>query len=540
VLQDLSYGYDPAGNVLTLSNAVSGQSETFGYDELDRLIEATGPYCGGSGCTKTYAYDELGNILQKDGLAYTYGQNGAGPHAVTSLSDGSTMNYDANGCMTQQVRGGISWGYVYDREKRLVAVRRNAVLRARYEYDANGGRVKTTVYQASMPTGYSSSGFGTPQGEIVTHFVRGLHERIVDTGVTARHVYVGPLRVVSVASDGRTRYAHGDHLGGTNVTTDETGQERERIEYAPFGQVVAHSISGGSTEEAYFQYTGHRFDEESDLLFMEARYYDPRLGRFLTPDSLVPDVTNPQALNRYTYVLNGPFKYVDPSGHAPEDVIEFVARRMDRAKGAVSGSFAAVVRAGAELGEAVLDGTMAFGRASADFARGVVLGEGAVGSGESPNASVLAGQVLGGEVPLGDARDIAIAGYRAVTGEGDWSDVGWNAAGVIPFVGNTLKTTGRSADVAEALARGGGRRMDDLGTIFVDPKGNAIPTPKGGGISGSPDGRFIQARDAAGSPTGVGIDGPHKAHPDPRAQAPHSHVPGVTNKDGTPWLPIKD
>jgi hypothetical protein len=179
---------------------------------------------------------------------------------------------------------------------------------------------------------------------------------------------------------------------------------------------------------------------------------------------------------------------------------------------------------------------MAFGRASADFARGVVLGEGAVGSGESPNASVLAGQVLGGEVPLGDARDIAIAGYRAVTGEGEWSDVGWNAAGVIPFVGGTLKSTGRTADVAGALAaRGGGRGADDLGTIFVDPKGNAIPTPKGGSITGSPDGRYIQARDAAGDLTGVRIDGPHGP-----GQRPHAHVPGVTTPSGDPHLPIKE
>jgi hypothetical protein len=81
----------------------------------------------------------------------------------------------------------------------------------------------------------------------------------------------------------------------------------------------------------------------------------------------------------------------------------------------------------------------------------------------------------------------------------------------------------------------------NLGTIFVDPKGNAIPTPKGGSITGSLDGRIIQARDAAGKPTEVRIDGPHNpaTHPDPRAQASHGQVPSVTNPDGNPWLPIK-
>jgi hypothetical protein len=76
--------------------------------------------------------------------------------------------------------------------------------------------------------------------------------------------------------------------------------------------------------------------------------------------------------------------------------------------------------------------------------------------------------------------------------------------------------------------------------IVVVPKGNAIPLKPGEYVTGSPDGRFIQVRDASGNPTGLRIYGPHKpaSHPDPRAQVPHAHVPGVTNPDGTPWLPV--
>jgi hypothetical protein len=90
-------------------------------------------------------------------------------------------------------------------------------------------------------------------------------------------------------------------------------------------------------------------------------------------------------------------------------------------------------------------------------------------------------------------------------------------------------------------ARGNPGPVGGQGTFYVDRKGNVIPTPPGGGIQGSPDGRFIQAKDASGNSTGVRIDGPHHPakHSDPRALAPHGHVPGVTNPDGTPWLPIK-
>ena len=95
-----------------------------------------------------------------------------------------------------------------------------------------------------------------------------------------------------------------------------------------------------------------------------------------------------------------------------------------------------------------------------------------------------------------------------------------------------LKATG--GDTASAM------QAPEHGTFYADPNGNVVPTPPGGGATSSPDGRFVQARDAAGNPTGVRIDGPHKpaSHPDPRAQQPHGHVPGVRNPDGTPWLPI--
>jgi RHS repeat-associated protein len=54
------------------------------------------------------------------------------------------------------------------------------------------------------------------------------------------------------------------------------------------------------------------------LIDFNARFYSPTLGRFIQPDSIVPDLTNSQAWNRYSYVLNSPIKYVDPSGHIPE------------------------------------------------------------------------------------------------------------------------------------------------------------------------------------------------------------------------------
>lgn len=81
------------------------------------------------------------------------------------------------------------------------------------------------------------------------------------------------------------------------------------------------------------------------------------------------------------------------------------------------------------------------------------------------------------------------------------------------------------------------------GEIYVgDAEGNIIPVPAGYQLGGSKDGKCIQQKDKDGKQTGIRKDG--KGHPaspiheDPRSQDPHAHVPGVTNSDGTPWLPI--
>jgi len=63
-------------------------------------------------------------------------------------------------------------------------------------------------------------------------------------------------------------------------------------------------------------YTGQNYDVEAGLYYYNSRYYNPQLGRFIQPDTMIPDPTNLQAYNRYSYVSNNPLKYTDPSGHS--------------------------------------------------------------------------------------------------------------------------------------------------------------------------------------------------------------------------------
>src|SRR6185295_6834750 len=98
------------------------------------------------------------------------------------------------------------------------------------------------------------------------------------------------------------------------VTNGTTGAQEERIDYYPFGE---HWQDTGSVNVPY-KYTGQELDASTGLYFYKSRYYDARLGRFIQPDTIVPDMYNPASWNRYGYARNNPLKYMDPTGHSEE------------------------------------------------------------------------------------------------------------------------------------------------------------------------------------------------------------------------------
>ena len=95
--------------------------------------------------------------------------------------------------------------------------------------------------------------------------------------------------------------------------TDDEGNEISSIDYYPYGDCRKSQpeIDNFPTDKLF---TSQRYDD-TGLYYYGARYYDPSIGRFISPDTIIPDPMNPQAFNRYSYCLNNPLKYVDPSGH---------------------------------------------------------------------------------------------------------------------------------------------------------------------------------------------------------------------------------
>ena len=101
-----------------------------------------------------------------------------------------------------------------------------------------------------------------------------------------------------------------DQLGSTTIITDASGNEIENIAYNSFGQTIKQI----GNDYAHYSYTGQEYDSEIGIYHLGERLYAPSMGRFVTPDPTVPDAADPQSLNPYTYVINNPLKYTDPSG----------------------------------------------------------------------------------------------------------------------------------------------------------------------------------------------------------------------------------
>jgi len=127
------------------------------------------------------------------------------------------------------------------------------------------------------------------------------------------------LLLLALFLTGGLEISHYHHLGSSSLMTDQSGSlVSQQYGYRAFGS-ERFSLSFWPSFTSRF--TGQPYDAETGLYYYQSRYYDPELGRFIQPDSIVPNPNSSQSLNRYSYVLNNPLKYIDPTGHAEQGAI---------------------------------------------------------------------------------------------------------------------------------------------------------------------------------------------------------------------------
>jgi RHS repeat-associated protein len=116
-----------------------------------------------------------------------------------------------------------------------------------------------------------------------------------------------------------TTYYHNDGLGSVVAATNDSGQVLWRKDYAPYGEQI--DTTPDTERQAY---TGKLHDDVTGLTYFGARHYDPEMGRFLSPDPVAFVDDNAMSFNRYLYVNNNPYKYVDPDGEFLNFAAKFV------------------------------------------------------------------------------------------------------------------------------------------------------------------------------------------------------------------------
>lgn len=345
-IQSLGFNYDGLGNLTQRTGA--GGTESLGYDNLNRLTSSTKQ--------GTVNYYDNGNIRNKLGInnetTSDYVYDLAQPHAVRTAF-GYTMGYDANGNLSSRSKGTESWGFRYagfDKPrwmtKTVSANGSTTVVGSEFLYDANRSRTLQLEYD-------QVDGNGVP-----SHYVR---KRVYGLGATLEvnydntalsgttwamkkvRVYVpGPDGVIGAREfdpqkpQGQQETAlvyHYDHLGSIDAITpfgstdgsfantdsgksgryseDAWGQRRNPLTWTG---APTTTDTGGATSLTPRGYTGHEMLDDLGLVHMNGRIYDPLLGRFLSADVVVQNLLINQSYNRYSYVLNNPLTFTDPSG----------------------------------------------------------------------------------------------------------------------------------------------------------------------------------------------------------------------------------
>lgn len=325
VLENFDINYDGATANLLSRRRNGNPQETFVYDNLDRLVSVK------TGTTETMKinYAPNGNILFKTDLGnYSYDDTNH-PHAVTEADD-------ANGKISSHALktyfndfGKIQLIADEGKNQRVDFIYGPGLERWYSELTHDGIKLRTTIYA-------------------------GQYEKVTEKGTTREFYYLdGNTIVIKENGTVKIYLAFTDNLGSFLSVMDENGTKVFDASYDAWGkQIVTLNTIG-----LHRGYTGHEMLNDFDIINMNGRLYDPFLARFFSPDNYVQMPDNSQNFNRYSYCLNNPLKYTDPSGE--------LAWFIPVIAGAVIGAY---------TGASIQSGTAAFWNWKSDAWKGAIAG----------------------------------------------------------------------------------------------------------------------------------------------------------------------
>ena len=348
VMESYQYSYDKNSNITKKTQVNNypkedadkvNETKSYTYDTLGRLTKTVTTDHNKDDKTKTvtYTYDNVGNRLKEDDgtttTSYTY--NGldqlktSTKEKRTAVDEVRQYSYDANGNQTdvKNTKTGQTESYTYDAENRLskVAVTdkdgKTAVIQQN-RYNGEGQRIQKV--EGSKTTNYYY------QDGVVSYTTDGENSQTSQNLIGTDGNILATQRYGSDHTD--YLLYHKDIQGSTTSLVKEDGSADATYRYTDFGETT---INGDNKAENEVCYTGGIYDHSTGLYYLNARYYNPEDGRFVTEDTYRGETAKPETGHLYAYCANNPVNYVDPSGHKAKTVIYYNKKGKDFKKQAM-------------------------------------------------------------------------------------------------------------------------------------------------------------------------------------------------------------
>ena len=305
ILSEYTYGYDGNNSLVSETRTVDGVTETVEheYNERDELVE-TASTVNNVTTTTEYTYSLTGNkataVNGTGTQSFTYNDS----NQLTQMSDEEgtvSYTYDDRGNRISESRGlNNTKTYSYDIMNRLISVTDYDGTVITYSYDGLGNRISETINSEGTVTNIT----------YVNDYTQDVVEVLSKTtGTVEENYYYGNDRI----SSDDTIYGY-DGLSNVNMTLSLTGSIQKKYEYSDYGKRSLDSKTEIINNEFGTNGEAHTAD---GLQYLRSRYYDPVTGVFISADSYRGELNNLLSQNRYTYCHNNPYKYDDPTGHAP-------------------------------------------------------------------------------------------------------------------------------------------------------------------------------------------------------------------------------
>ena len=288
--QRYGYTYDSMGNIATFSAPGKG-TVTYTYDNQGQLLKAAGD------TTYTYTYDGAGNILTaSDGTAthsYTYGDTNW--KDLLTAFDGNSISYDAIGNPTSYFNG-TRWNFTWVNGRSL-ATASDGTNSLSFAYDAGGLRTSKTVNGVSYRYYYAS-------GRLM---------RMTWGTNTIDFFYDANGTPYAMKYNGTAYYYITNLQGDVMRIVDGSQNTVTSYDYDPYGKVI--SATGTLANINPLRYRGYVYDQETGFYYLQSRYYDPTIGRFINADSYATTGQGIIGHNMFAYCKNNPVINIDLFGN---------------------------------------------------------------------------------------------------------------------------------------------------------------------------------------------------------------------------------